>query len=127
MLASAVRSIEVLGCRVDDVTLDEAAALCQRLIQVGRPAQVVTPNAEIVVAARRLPDLRDLINRSALSVPDGAGLLLAGRLLGTPLREQVTGTDLSYRLAGLAAERGYRLFLLGAGPGVAAAAAAALE
>ena len=80
-----------------------------------------------MVAAQRIPDLRDLINRSALSIPDGSGLLLAGRLLGTPLREQVTGTDLSYRLAELAAERGYRLFLLGAEPGVAAAAAAALE
>jgi N-acetylglucosaminyldiphosphoundecaprenol N-acetyl-beta-D-mannosaminyltransferase len=127
MLASAVRSIEVLGCRVDDVDMDQAVALCDRLIRAGRPAQVVTPNAEIVVAAQRVADLRDLINRSALSIPDGAGLLLAGRLLGTPLREQVTGTDLSYRLAALAAERGYRLFLLGAGPGVAEAAAGALR
>src|SRR5215208_2524811 len=109
MLASAVRSIDVLGCRVDDVTIDEATALCERLIEAGQPAHVVTPNAEIVVAAQRVVDLRDLINRSALSVPDGAGLLLAGRLYGTPLREQVTGTDLSYRLAALAAERGYRL------------------
>src|SRR5262245_29807720 len=118
MLASRVRSIDVLGCRVDDVTLDEAAALCERLIRAGRPAQVVTPNAEIVVAAQRLPDLRGLINRAALSIPDGAGLLLAARLLGTALREQVTGTDLSYRLAELAAARGYRLFLLGAQAGV---------
>jgi N-acetylglucosaminyldiphosphoundecaprenol N-acetyl-beta-D-mannosaminyltransferase len=127
MLASAVRSIDVLGCRVDDLTMDEAVAECERLILAGRPAQVVTPNAEIVVAAGRHPELRDLINRSALSIPDGAGLLLAGRLLATPLREQVTGTDLCYRLAALAAARGYRLFLLGAGPGVAAAAAAALR
>jgi len=127
MLASPVRSIDVLGCRVDDVTMDEAKALCERLIRAGRPAQVVTPNAEIVVAAGRMPDLRQLINRAELSIPDGAGLLLAGRLLGTPLRAQVTGTDLCYRLAALAAERGYRLFLLGARPGVAAAAATALE
>jgi len=127
MLASAVRSIDVLGCRVDDLTMDEAVAECERLILAGRPAQVVTPNAEIVVAAGRHPELRDLINRSALSIPDGAGLLLAGRLLATPLREQVTGTDLCYRLAALAAARGYRLFLLGAWPGVAAAAAAALR
>jgi N-acetylglucosaminyldiphosphoundecaprenol N-acetyl-beta-D-mannosaminyltransferase len=127
MLASPVRSIDVLGCRVDDVTMDEAVALCDRLIQAGRPAHVVTPNAEIVVAARRIPDLRDLINRSALSIPDGAGLILAGRLLGNRLREQVTGTDLSYRLAELAAARGYRLFLLGAQPGVAEAAAAVLR
>jgi N-acetylglucosaminyldiphosphoundecaprenol N-acetyl-beta-D-mannosaminyltransferase len=123
----AIRSIEILGCRVDDVTLDEAVAHCDRLVRDGRPARVVTPNAEIVDAAQRDPALRELINRSALSIPDGAGLLLAGRLLGTPLRAQVTGTDLADRLAGLAAARGYRLFLLGAGPGVAEAAALSLR
>jgi N-acetylglucosaminyldiphosphoundecaprenol N-acetyl-beta-D-mannosaminyltransferase len=127
MLASAVRSIEVLGCRVDDVTMDQAVAICERLIEQRTPRMIVTPNAEIVMAARGLPELRDLINGSALSIPDGAGLLLAGRILGTPLREQVTGTDLSYRLIARAADRGYRVFLLGAAPGVAEAAARAIE
>jgi N-acetylglucosaminyldiphosphoundecaprenol N-acetyl-beta-D-mannosaminyltransferase len=121
------RSIEVLGCRIDDVTMDEAIALCDAFVAAGQRAHVVTPNAEIVTAAQRIDDLRDLINHSALSIPDGAGLLLAGRILGRPLREQVTGTDLSYRLARLARDRGYRLFLLGAADGVAAAAARRLE
>jgi N-acetylglucosaminyldiphosphoundecaprenol N-acetyl-beta-D-mannosaminyltransferase len=124
---ATLRSIDVLGCRVDDVTMAEAVAECDRLIGQGAPAHVVTPNAEIVVASRSLPDLRGLINRSALSIPDGASLLLAGRLFGTPLREQVTGTDLAYELAALCARRGYRLFLLGAAPGVADEAAAALR
>lgn len=121
------RSIEILGCRVDDVTMDEAVARCDELIRRREPVQVVTPNAEIVMAAQRLPDLRELINRSALSIPDGAGLLLAGRILGTPLREQVTGTDLSYRMGALAADRGYRLFLLGAAEGVAEQAGRRLQ
>jgi N-acetylglucosaminyldiphosphoundecaprenol N-acetyl-beta-D-mannosaminyltransferase len=107
--------------------MEEAVARCDDLIRAGAPAQVVTPNAEIIMAAQGLRDLHDIINRSALSIPDGAGLLLAGRILGTPLREQVTGTDLSYRLAALAAERGYRLFLLGAADGVADDAARRLE
>ena len=107
--------------------MDETVTRCQELVERGEPAQVVTPNAEIVVAAQRDEWLRGCINRSALSIPDGAGLLLAGRILGARLREQVTGTDLSYRLAELAARRGYRLFLLGAGEGVAKAAAERLR
>jgi N-acetylglucosaminyldiphosphoundecaprenol N-acetyl-beta-D-mannosaminyltransferase len=122
-----VRSIEILGCRVDDVTMDEAVAFCDAAIGERRLAAVVTPNAEIVVSAQSDDELRRLIKASALSIPDGAGLLLAGRLLGTPLREQVTGTDLAYRLIALCAARGYRVFLLGAGPGVAAGAAARLR
>lgn len=72
--------------------------------------------------ARRDPTLSALIAGAGLSIPDGSGLLLAGRLLGTPLREQVAGTDLCYRLAELCAARGYRLFLLGGAPGIADAA-----
>jgi N-acetylglucosaminyldiphosphoundecaprenol N-acetyl-beta-D-mannosaminyltransferase len=122
-----VRSVSILGCRVDDVTMEEAVAFCDTAIRQHRPVHVVTPNAEIVVRAQSTLELQALINQSSLSVPDGAGLLLAGRILRTPLREQVTGTDLAYRLIALCAERGYRLFLLGAAPGIADAAAARLR
>jgi N-acetylglucosaminyldiphosphoundecaprenol N-acetyl-beta-D-mannosaminyltransferase len=67
------------------------------------------------------------LNSAALSIPDGIGLILAGRLLGTPLRQQVTGTDLTYRLCGRAAREGWRVFLLGAAPGVAELAAQRLR
>src|SRR5439155_5019979 len=62
----------------------------------------------------------------ALAVPDGMPLLWLSRALGTPLPERITGTDLLLDCAALAAERGYRLFLLGAVPGVGDALAAKL-
>lgn len=122
-LGFSVRSIDVLGVRVDDVTLREALSICRACIRSGEPHRIVTPNAEFVMAARQDPAFRTLLNDATLAIPDGAGLLLAGRLLGTPLREQVAGTDLADGLAGLAAREGYRLFLLGAAPGVADLAA----
>lgn len=122
-----MRSIDVLGVRVDDVTEAEAATAVRRLIQTPGAHQVVTPNAEFVMRARRDPAFRAVLAAAPLSVPDGASLLLAGRLLGTPLREQVTGTDLAVRLAELASTEGYRLFLLGAAEGVAAEAARRLQ
>lgn len=127
LLGFPVRAIDVLGTRVDDVTLAEAVAICQACIRSGEPHRVVTPNAEFVMAARRRPEFRKILNGSTLAIPDGAGLLLAGRLLGTPLREQVAGTDLADRIAGLCARESYRLFLLGAAPGVAEEAAGCLE
>ena len=117
------RSIDVLGVRVDDVTMSEALAIGRACIRSGRSHRIVTPNAEFVMAARHDQRFRQSLNDSTLAIPDGAGLLLAGRILGTPLREQVTGTDLADKLAGLAAREGYRVFLLGAAPGVAEAAA----
>jgi N-acetylglucosaminyldiphosphoundecaprenol N-acetyl-beta-D-mannosaminyltransferase len=112
---------------VDDVTEVEALAWCANAIQAGRPHRIVTPNAEFVMRARREPAFRDVLNSADLAIPDGAGLLLAGRILGTPLREQVQGTDLVARLAGLSATEGWRMFFLGAAEGVAEAAASKLK
>jgi N-acetylglucosaminyldiphosphoundecaprenol N-acetyl-beta-D-mannosaminyltransferase len=68
-----------------------------------------------------------VINGADLAVPDGVGLVWAGRLLGHPFRGRVPGVELTRRLAALCAARGYRLYLLGAAPGVAEETARRLE
>jgi N-acetylglucosaminyldiphosphoundecaprenol N-acetyl-beta-D-mannosaminyltransferase len=116
-------SRRILGVRVDDVTEDEAVARCIAFVAEGRRG-VVTPNPEIVMAARDDRALRHALARADLAIPDGGGLLLAARLWGRPLRAQVRGSDLTLRLLTEAAARGWRVFLLGGGPGVADEAAA---
>ena len=59
-------------------------------------------------------------------VADGVPLLWAARLLGTPLKERINGTDLFERTCQFAAERGYSVFLLGGSPGSATSASAEL-
>jgi N-acetylglucosaminyldiphosphoundecaprenol N-acetyl-beta-D-mannosaminyltransferase len=108
-----------LGVRADDVTWDELLAHIENFIAEGTPHQIVTVNPEFVMAARRDPEFREIINKAALAIPDGIGLLWAGYLLGQPLRERVTGSDGVARIAERAAEKGWRLFLLGATSGVA--------
>jgi N-acetylglucosaminyldiphosphoundecaprenol N-acetyl-beta-D-mannosaminyltransferase len=118
-----IRSIEILGVRVDDVTYDETLALVERWIAEGGPHAITTPNPEFVMRARREPDFRATLERSALNVPDGIGLFLAARLRGERFREHVRGTDLVHRLAALGAVRGHRWYLLGAADGIARKAA----
>jgi len=117
----------VLGVRVDDVTYSEALALLLRAIAERKPTVVTTPNPEIVMIARGDPDFRATLNRSALNIPDGIGLLLATRLSGRRLRQHVQGTDLVLQLAIEGARRGHRWFLLGGAPGIAERAAAVLR
>jgi N-acetylglucosaminyldiphosphoundecaprenol N-acetyl-beta-D-mannosaminyltransferase len=121
-----VKSIEILGVRVDDATYEDLFAKADAFVASGRPHQIVTLNPEMLVAAHVDPRLREVLNRAALNVPDGVGIMLAARLLGCPLRERVTGSDGILRLATHCSKRGYRLFLLGAAPGVADLAAARL-
>lgn len=123
-------AVDVLGTRVDDVTMDEAVARIGAMIEAGRAAGrahvVVTPNPEMVVQALDDPSLAAALAGAALATPDGVGIRWAARRLGTPLRAVVPGSALTVRLAAAAAARGWRLFLLGAAEGVAERAAARL-
>ena len=117
----------ILGVRFDDVTMDEALARCEALIRSKTAGYVVTPNAEMVYAAFRDDSLRELLNAAALVVPDGVGVLYASRILGTPVKARVPGVELGEQLIARCAAGGYRLFLLGAKPGVADIAAEKLK
>ena len=109
------------------MTCDEALARMEEFIADGRPHHVATVNPEFIAAAQDDPHFAQIINRAHLNLPDGQGLIWAARILGTPLKQRVTGVDTVLKLAELSSEKGYRPYLLGAADGVAAAAARQLQ
>jgi N-acetylglucosaminyldiphosphoundecaprenol N-acetyl-beta-D-mannosaminyltransferase len=120
--------VELLGVPVDRHSRQEALALCQAAILEGSdPLQVVTLNPEMVMQARRQPELSRAIRHSGLILPDGAGVVWACRRLGVAVPERIAGVDFLGDLADMAREHSWPIFLLGAGAGVAEAAANALE
>lgn len=119
-------SIEILGSRVDDATYADLIDQVDAFVESGKPHHIITVNVEMLVAAHDDPAFAAVLSGGDLNVADSAGLMLAARLLGRPLRERVTGSDGIHRLATHSARKGYRLFLLGAAPGVAELAAQSL-
>ncbi|MDH7485037.1 MAG: WecB/TagA/CpsF family glycosyltransferase [Anaerolineae bacterium] len=113
----------ILGVRVDAVTAAEALDIIEQIVREGRPRQVVTVNPEFVMAAQTNEAFRRVLNAATLALPDGIGLVWAARILGQRLPERVAGSDIVPRIAERAAGRGWRLFFLGAAPGVAERAA----
>jgi N-acetylglucosaminyldiphosphoundecaprenol N-acetyl-beta-D-mannosaminyltransferase len=113
----------ILNVRIHRVALDAVRARLDAYVRDGGAHQVVTVNMDFLRLACGDAAFREALNAADLSVPDGVPVLWAARLLGEPLGERVTGVDIVEQGAALAAERGYRIFLLGAEPGVAAAAA----
>lgn len=113
----------ILGCLVDILDLQEAVDQVKQLVDHSQSGQVITLNPEIAYAARRQTELQELINSSSLVTPDGIGMVWAARQLGYPTRGRVTGIDLLYGICAEAAGRGWSIYLLGAAPGVASAAA----
>jgi N-acetylglucosaminyldiphosphoundecaprenol N-acetyl-beta-D-mannosaminyltransferase len=118
--------IELFGCQIDRVRMPEAVARVYEIITQwkGQCQYVVTPNVQHVVMLEHHEGLRRAYEDAALVLPDGMPVILASRMLGRGLPQRVTGTDLVLELFSSASENGgMRVFLLGAGPGVAQLAA----
>ena len=111
---AARRRIAMMGCQIDNLTMEETVQAVEGFIVSGRPHQHVVVNVDKLVKASRDPELRRIINACALVNADGMPVVWAARLLGKPLKERVAGIDLFEALMRRAAERGWRVFLLGA-------------
>ncbi|OLC00632.1 MAG: hypothetical protein AUI15_07150 [Actinobacteria bacterium 13_2_20CM_2_66_6] len=99
----------------------------EELIESGGPHLVATVNPEFVMRARKDREFARVLDGAALCLPDGTGVVWAARRQGCEVREPVAGVDLVQPLAAMCSRRGFRLFLLGAAPGVAADLAASLR
>ena len=114
--------IEVMGVGFDNLTKSEFTAKAEDMLQKGERGYVVTPNAEIVYESIHDDGFRQLLNDASLVLPDGAGVVLGAKILGTPVKEKVAGIEFGEEVCKLLAKTGGRLYLLGGKPGIAKAA-----
>ncbi len=122
-----VSVVDILGVPVAAVTYAQTLALIATWIKQRGPHQIATVNPEFVMIAQHDTAFMAVLRAADLCAPDGVGLLWAARRLGQHLPERVTGSDLLPLLAERAAIEGWRLFFLGAAPGVAERTAALLQ
>lgn len=117
-------AIVILGIPIHNLNMDETVHRIFDMIDDyrvdGRPRQVATVNVDFVVntltwglANIRHPELLDILRKADLVTADGMPMVWTSRLLGTPLKERVTGADLVPRLAQEAARRGKSIYFLG--------------
>lgn len=118
---------DILGLRFDALSFPQALEAADALCRAGEGGYIVTANPELILRARTEIELRQVVDGAALVLADGVGVLYAADILGTPLPERVSGSDLVPALLPKMAERGASLFLYGGKPGVAERAAAALK
>jgi N-acetylglucosaminyldiphosphoundecaprenol N-acetyl-beta-D-mannosaminyltransferase len=106
--------IELMGCKIDNLSMEETLKTVEGFIASGQPHQHVVVNVDKLVKARDNAELRRIINNCALINADGMPVVWASRLLGKPLKERVAGVDLFEALMQRSAEKGWRVYLLGA-------------
>ena len=115
--------IDVMGLKFDSMTMDEALSRAEALLRGDKAAYVVTPNAEIAYEALHDGQLREMLNGADLRLPDGAGVVLASKLLRTPVKQKVAGVDFAAGLLGILERNGQSLYLLGGKTGIGELAA----
>lgn len=119
--------VNILGAKLDSLTMEAAVERVASLVKQKKPCRVITLNPEFLYRAQSEKKLLELLRRADLITADGEGIVWAGRVAGTPFPERVTGIDLLLALMPRAAKEGWRIFFLGSAPGVAEEAAENLK
>jgi N-acetylglucosaminyldiphosphoundecaprenol N-acetyl-beta-D-mannosaminyltransferase len=122
---AAKERVNVLGVEVDPVSVAELHASILGFVREEGHAVILHANVYGLNLCYHDPELRSFFNEAAsLVFCDGAGVMLAARMLGGRIPERITYADWAWQLAAFAESEGLSLFFLGARPGVAESAAA---
>ena len=119
--------IRFLNTFVDNMTMDEAVAAVESLVERKGRSYVVTPNLDHIVKLEKDEQFRQAYDQASLILTDGKPMIWISKLKGEPIIEKISGSDLFPRVCQCAARKGYRLFILGAAEGVAQKAAQRLQ
>lgn len=127
------RSIDLFNLRVSTLNMQDTVSECERMIDASRalggarrPSLVFAINPEKIIRAVQDQEIKRLLDRAAILIPDGIGVCMAARVIHGVALHRVAGSDLMPALCELAAERDYSVYLYGGGAESSTAAAAEL-
>ncbi|MDD5596617.1 MAG: WecB/TagA/CpsF family glycosyltransferase [Victivallaceae bacterium] len=112
--------INLLDIKFNNINMKEAIAALNADIAAGRRRKVYYVNADCFNKAVKDENYLEILRKGDYILPDGVGVLIACKMLGFGLKENVNGTDMLPFLCRMAVEQDYSVFLFGAKPGVAA-------
>ncbi len=114
-LQGEAKPISVAGVPVMPFdSYDQALRHIEDTVESRRKAFWVAINPQKVFRAWHEQDLLDVLNRADVGICDGVGISLAAKVLLGRRIHRVTGCDLFFKMLPLAAQKGWRVFLLGA-------------
>ena len=119
--------INFLGIRLNNMTAEEILDHVDRCIQRRTPVQIVGVNVDQALRVIEDKYSRKIFKNAEIVFTDGKPIIWMAKRLKRPIVEKVSGPDLMLLLCERAAKKKYKIFLLGAGPGVAERAAKNLE
>lgn len=123
----APEEVELFRVPVACLTEAELLERVRQFVNSAGPHHIVTCDGLSLVRAQKDADFLRILQEADLVTADGAGVLWAARMLGLEVPARVSGVDLVDSLCALAASEGFKVYLLGARPGVVEQAAERLQ
>lgn len=109
------KRLKILDIWVDPVDMDEALARVDSFVTSGdRPHIIFASNPEKNFSFPNDPFLHQSLRNADMLIPDGIGVVKAAQILHGVKLSRVPGVELMHNICGLAAKRGYRIFVYGA-------------
>ncbi|MFS0821577.1 WecB/TagA/CpsF family glycosyltransferase [Bacillus sp. 1P02SD] len=122
-----MRKVEMFNIEFDNIDFDGLFSFFEDAIVNEKKTYLVTCNVDHIMNVQKDSKFREIYNNADLIVADGVPVVWASKLLGNPLKEKISGSDIIPKLANKLVEKNYSLFFLGADEGVAAKAAENLK
>lgn len=119
--------VTINGINFSNLDTESALNFVFERIERKEKTIIVTPNAEIAYQCKRDKNLLDTVNSADLILPDGIGIVYAAKILNEKPLNRIPGIDFATEMLKIAENRGNKIFLLGAKPGIAEAAAKNLK
>ena len=124
---SNLDTVSMFGMTINSVTLSDVFETIDRQIESREPGYILTPNVDHVCEFQESAEFREAYRNGFLILADGMPVLWSGKLLGRPIKEKISGSDLVYWLSEYAARKGYSIFFFGADEGIAQQASEILK
>lgn len=113
--------IKILGVPFDNVTLDEAIEITEKLIKESNKSCTMfcAPNTEFIMKAQKDEEFFNILKKSKFSTPDSTGVLIGARLQKKKFKQKICGQPFVRKLVELSDKKGYTIYFLGSEPGIA--------
>ena len=118
-ISDNAKVVSFLGIRINNMTADEILNHIDCCVERRIPCQIVGVNVDQALRVIEDAYCHEIFDNAELVFTDGKPIIWMAKRLNIPIVEKVSGPDLMLLICERAAQKKQKIFLLGAGPGVA--------
>lgn len=117
----------LFGLDFVSATLDDFGQAISNLVIERRRITIFPVSVDVLIKSKKDVEFSTILKRASFLTPDGMPITWAASLKGNKLKSKISGSDFFPLLCKIAARKNYKVFFLGARPGVAQQAHAVLQ